>query len=141
MGNVAETRRRGSASPPPGRAPTPPRSRPSVTVRRRRALLAVTIVVLCLVGLLFAFVYPTRSLLQERAQISAAQAHISQLQRATQALDRQSAQLRSPVEVERLAREHYGLVLPGETPYVLVPAAPATPTPAPTPPTTAPARH
>jgi cell division protein FtsB len=37
-------------------------------------------------------------------------------------LEAQVAALRTPAEVERLAREHFGLVLPGEIAYVAVPA-------------------
>ena len=100
-------------------------------MRRRRALLAATLGVLALVGLLFAFGYPTRTFLQERSEINATQKHLADLQRATAALNRQSQQLRGDAAVTRIAREQYGLVRPGEVPYVLVPAAPPT-----TPPTT-----
>jgi cell division protein FtsB len=106
-----------------------------VRVRRRRALLAATLGVLVLVGLLFAFGYPTRTFLQQRSQISATQKQLVDLQRATAALSRQSQQLRGDAAVTRIAREQYGLVRPGEVPYVLVPAAPTT-TPTTTPPTT-----
>lgn len=144
MGNVAEPRRgRGSATPrsrTPRRAPTasnpaPSRRGTSPRVRRRRALLTATLVGLALVGLLFVFVYPTRTYLQQRNQISAAHQHLAQLRRDTARIERQSRQLLTDAAVERIAREQYGLVKPGETPYVLVPTAP----PATTPPTTAPA--
>ena len=103
-------------------------------MRRRRALLAAALGLLVLVGLLFAFGYPTRTFLQQRSQISATQKHLVDLERATAALSRQSQQLRGDAAVTRIAREQYGLVRPGEIPYVLVPAAPTT-----TPPTTPPA--
>jgi cell division protein FtsB len=97
-------------------------------VRRRRALLAATVGGLMLVGLLFAFGYPTRTFLQQRSEIHATERHLANLQRATARLDRQSRQLQSDAAVERIAREQYGLVRPGETPYVLVPAPPSTTT-------------
>ena len=107
-------------------------------MRRRRALLVATLGGLVLVGLLFAFGYPTRTFLQQRAQIHATERHLANLRRATASLDRQSRQLQSDAAVERIAREQYGLVRPGETPYVLVPTVPPT-TPTTTP-TTTPAR-
>jgi cell division protein FtsL len=147
MGNVAEPRpRRGSAAPPNHTrpAPSPPgapaRRRVSARVRRRRTLLTATLLGLALVGLLFVFVYPTRTYLQQRNQISAAEHHLAQLQRDTARLESQSRQLQTNAAVERIAREQYGLVRPGETPYVIVPTAPPVTTPtttAATPPTTA----
>jgi cell division protein FtsB len=86
------------------------------------------------------FVYPTRTYLQQHHEISAAQQRLAQLQRDTARLDRQSHLLQSDTSVERIAREQYGLVRPGETPYVIVPTAPPATTPttaAATPPTTA----
>ena len=98
-------------------------------MRRRRALLGATLATLAIVGLLFAFGYPTRTLLQQRSQISAAQRDLDDLQRATGRLQAQAHQLQGDAAVERIAREEYGLVKPGETPYVLVPAAPPTTVP------------
>jgi cell division protein FtsB len=134
MSNVAESRRRRSAAPPSRRRRTAPKRRaattrrPSLRVRRRRALLGGTLAGLAVIALLFVFVYPTETYLSQRGQIGAAQAHLAQLQRATAEIQRQSKALQSDTAVERIAREQYGLVHPGETPYVLVPAAASTPT-------------
>jgi cell division protein FtsB len=92
---------------------------------------------LALVGLLFAFVYPIRTYLAQRGQISSAQAHLVQLRQATSQVEAQSRQLQSDAAVERIARLDYGLVRPGETPYVLVPAASPAAASVPTTPTTA----
>jgi cell division protein FtsB len=150
MGNVAEPRRRrGSAAPPnrTRRRAAPSTAKPASTrrpvsqrVRRRRTLLTATLLGLAFVGLLFVFVYPTRTYLQQRSQISAARHHLAQLHRDTARLESLSRQLQTPAAVERIARQQYGLVKPGETPYVIVPTAPPATTPtttAATPPTTA----
>jgi cell division protein FtsB len=100
-------------------------------------VLGATIGALAVIALLFVFVYPTETYLSQRGQIGAAQAHLVQLQRATAEIQRQSKALLSDTAVERIAREQYGLVRPGETPYVLVPAAPPTTTPPTTPSTLA----
>jgi len=140
MGDVAEPRRRRGSATPPNRTrrqgasstskPAAPRRRASQRVRRRRTLLTATLLGLAFVGLLFVFVYPTRTYLQQRNQIRAAQQHLTQLNRDTARLERQSHQLQTDTAVERIAREQYGLVKPGETPYVIVPTAPPTTTPA-----------
>ncbi len=44
------------------------------------------------------------------------------LQQETRALRNDTKRLEGDAEVERIAREQYGLVRPGETPYVLVPS-------------------
>lgn len=77
---------------------------------------------LLLLGFLFAFVYPTRTYLKQREQIQAAESRLGVLQRETAALRRDTKRLQGDAEVERIAREQYGLVRPGETPYVLVPS-------------------
>jgi hypothetical protein len=47
-------------------------------------------------------------------------------------LDQRRQQLQTDAEIERLAREQYGLVKPGEEAFAILPPKPAlTPTPAP----------
>jgi cell division protein FtsB len=79
-----------------------------------------------LIGLLFAFVYPTSTYLHQRDQRSAGEAQIAKLDAQTKELERQNAALRGDAAVEQIAREEYGLVRPGETPYVIVPSTPTT---------------
>ena len=84
-----------------------------------------------LVGLLFAFVYPTRTFLDQRDETQRARDRLSLLQQENAKLAAEAKRLQDPAEVEKLARG-YGLVKPGEQAYVIVPA----PTTAPPPPTT-----
>jgi cell division protein FtsB len=112
-------------------APARERSLPSDRVRRRRRLLVGLVGSLALVGFLFVFVYPTRTYLSQREQISRADERLAVLRRQTQELQRDTRRLQGDAEVERIAREQYGLVRPGETPYVLVPETPTTTAPAP----------
>lgn len=109
-------------------------------VRRRRSVLVTLLAGLLLLGFLFVFVYPTRTYLKQREQIQASQQRLSVLQRETASLERDTRSLDGDAEIERIAREQYGLVRPGETPYVLVPEPTPQPTPQPTTPTTAPDR-
>jgi cell division protein FtsB len=105
------------------------RQPPSPRVRRRRATLLSVLGVLAIVGGLFAFVYPTSTYLRQRAELGKATERLERLKAETARLERESEKLRGDAEVERLAREQYGLVRPGETPYVLVPSTPTTTAP------------
>ncbi len=111
--------------------------RASDRVRRRRAALKLCLVGLVLVGLLFVFIYPTRTFIQQRNQTNAAEQRLRLLRSETSRLENEAKKLNDPGEVERVARERYGLIRPGETPYVVVPV-PSTTVPATTAPTTAP---
>lgn len=92
---------------------------------------------LAVIALMFAFVYPTSTFFQQRSQIGAAEQRLSRIDDEAKRLEKENAQLKGDAEVERIAREQYGLVRPGETPYVLVPAAtPTTTTPTTSAPTT-----
>ena len=83
--------------------------------------LALFLVVL--VGLLFAFVYPTRTFLDQRDETNKARAQLEVLQSENARLARESKRLSTDSEIERLAREKYGLVKPGEQPFVILPVA------------------
>ncbi len=113
---------------------TPPRRRPpSPRVRRRRIAVTTVLLGLAVVGFLFAFVYPTSTYLQQRSELGKGEERIARVEAETKRLEQQNEQLLTDEEVERLAREQYGLVRPGETPFVLVPAAPSTTTTLPAP--------
>jgi cell division protein FtsB len=100
-------------------------------LRRRRRSVVLLLGALALVVVLFAFVYPTRTFFSQRKEVSAAERRLQVLEQSTKALKHDNARLQSDAEVERRAREDYGLVRPGETPYVLVPAPPPTTAPLP----------
>lgn len=94
--------------------------------RRRRGVVVLLVFGLVVVVVLFAFVYPTRTFFQQRKEVTAAERRLEVLEQSTKALQRDNARLQSDAEVERRAREDFGMVRPGETPYVLVPAPPPT---------------
>jgi cell division protein FtsB len=86
--------------------------------RSLTGLLALT----ALVGLVItaAGVFPFRQLIAERRSVSLAQEKLLALRAENSHLDDQVAVLQTDVEVERLAREQFGLVRPGEIAYVVV---------------------
>jgi cell division protein FtsB len=127
----ATTRR--TASP---RATTTPktkrRAKRTVDTGRRKATARAALGSVVLVGLLFAFVYPTRTFLDQRADTGKARAQLELLRSENAKLARDAQKLQSDTEIERRARA-YGLVKPGEQPFVIIPA-PSTVPPVTTPP-------
>jgi cell division protein FtsB len=104
--------------------------------RRRRVLVRVLLAGMGVVALLFVFVFPARTLLAQRQQTDKQRTTLELLQEQSRKLEEESRRLQSDAEIERMAREQYGFVYPGERPYVIVPPpttappAPATSTPA-----------
>jgi len=82
------------------------------------------------VGVLFLFVFPARTYLAQRQDLAAASARVQILSTENKNLTDQAAKLHNDAEIERLARQQYGLVRPGEEAYAILPSPP--------PPTTAP---
>jgi cell division protein FtsB len=74
-----------------------------------------------LVGLLVGGVFPTRTYLHQRDQIDAEERRVKVLTDQNQKLASQVDQLRTDAEIERLAREQYNLVRPGEEAYAILP--------------------
>jgi cell division protein FtsB len=85
-----------------------------------------------LVGFLFAFVYPTRTFVDQRNDTNKARAQLSLLRSESAKLAREAKLLESDAEIERRARQ-FGFVRPGETPFVVIPAPTTTVPPAPEP--------
>ena len=89
---------------------------------RRLPSMRTALFLVVVVGLLFAFVYPTRTFLDQRESTNKARAQLELLQAENARMDREAKKLSTDSEIEQLAREKYGLVRPGERPYVILPA-------------------
>jgi cell division protein FtsB len=87
------------------------------------ALLAVVAVGVVALGAL-----PYRAWVDQRQQLRETEARLTAIQEQNEALEARIAALQTPAEVERLARERYGLARPGEQSFVILPQA-ATPLP------------
>jgi cell division protein FtsB len=88
----------------------------------------VALAALALVTFLFVFVFPTRSFLQQRRQVSSAQHDLAVLKAQNKKLEAESQRLRSWPEVEALARQKFDLAQPGETLFKVLPAPASTTT-------------
>jgi len=103
-----------------------------------KARIAVASVVF--VGFLFGAVFPTRTYLAQRKAISAATERLNLFKEQNGRLEAEAGRLQSDQEIERIARERYNLVKPGEEAYAIVPVPkPEAPPPPLRPTTTRPA--
>jgi cell division protein FtsB len=65
-------------------------------------------------------VLPFRQIIAQQRSVDLAQQQLDALIEENRRLEHQIGALQSPGEVERLAREQFGLVRPGDTAYVVV---------------------
>jgi cell division protein FtsB len=98
--------------------------------RRRRLPRALwpAVVSVVLVGVLFLAVFPTRTYLAQRASTSAAEERLRVLREENAALEARVDRLHRDDEIERIAREQYNLVRPGEEAYAVLPPPASTTT-------------
>ena len=88
--------------------------------RRSRIGTVAFIVLLVALGLVATGVLPVRDFLERENEVNAAQSRLEQLQDRNAVLAEDVEALYSEQEVERIAREQYGFVLPGEVGYVVL---------------------
>lgn len=103
------------------------RKPPAALRQRRRVLVRVLIAGMIVVALLFVFVFPARTLLSQRQKTDQQRKTLELLQHQSRKLEEESRRLQSDAEVERMAREQYGFVFPGERPFVVVPPSTTAP--------------
>lgn len=76
-------------------------------------------------------IFPFRQIIAQEREVDLAEEKLAAIQEENERLEREIAALRTSDEIERLAREQFGLVRPGEIGYVVVtpPGATATTVP------------
>ena len=91
--------------------------------RRRGSRLASMMFVVLLVslGLVASGVLPIQQYLERENQVVGAQERLDALRDENLRLEEDAAALLTDQEIERIAREQYGYVRPGETGYVVIP--------------------
>ena len=73
-------------------------------------------------GLLVVGVFPTKTYLQQRRDTTESEQRLQVLQDQNDAYERRIKELQTPEAIERVAREQYNLVRPGEEAYAVLPA-------------------
>ena len=64
---------------------------------------------------------PTRQLIEQRQRIAAMSSDVQKIESSNAALEARIDRLKDPDYIEQRAREQIGLILPGETSYVVMP--------------------
>ena len=86
-----------------------------------RRLVWSLLAVAAVVGALSLSIFPARTWLGQQQSISASKAELAELESQVEALRGRVEALDSPEEIERLAREQYNMVRPGEEAYGILP--------------------
>lgn len=80
----------------------------------------LAVILLSALALTVSGVFPFRQLIEQRRSVEATQQQLTALEEENRQLDADIAALSTDEEIERVARDQYGLVRPGETGYVVV---------------------
>jgi cell division protein FtsB len=89
----------------------------------------IAIIAIILIAILFLFVFPTRSFLAQRGAVDDARHDVQVMHEQNERLAAEAKRLQTPAEIQRMAREQYHYVYPGEQAYSVIPApAPTTST-------------
>jgi cell division protein FtsB len=96
------------------------RRKDTTPVRKQRWGWVLAVVLLGALALTVSGILPFRQLLTQQHQIERSQEQLTALRNENEALAEDIAMLETDAEIERLAREQYGLVRPGEVAYVVV---------------------
>ena len=96
------------------------REKDKAPARKQRWGWVLAVVLLGALALTVSGILPFRQLISQQHQIERSQAQLTALTDENGALAEDIAMLGTDAEIERLAREQYGLVRPGEVAYVVV---------------------
>lgn len=88
-------------------------------VRRFLVVMASAFVVAVILAVA---VFPTRTYLEQRRELAATEQRIELLAAENKRLEARVRKLHTDAEIERIAREQYSLVRPGEEAYAVLPA-------------------
>jgi cell division protein FtsB len=93
-----------------------------------RGVVRLGVALLVLLALLFLAGFPARTYFEQRQALASTNERLAVLRKGNRALAARADELHSNAAVERLAREQYNLVRPGEEAYAILPG-PTTPAP------------
>ena len=93
-----------------------------MTVRRAGRVLGLGVGGFALCGVLAFAVFPTSTYLDQRSDTAEAAERLEVLRAQNEAYHERIERLEDAEEIERLAREQYNLVFPGEEAYAVLPA-------------------
>ncbi len=91
--------------------------------RRPRRMVVLVVILVVAVGVGAASAFPLRTLFDQRSAIAASESELAALEAELETLEARVDALDTPGEIERLARDRYSMVRPGEEPYAILPVA------------------
>jgi cell division protein FtsB len=92
-----------------------------VTRKLSRPAMFMGVLALIITGMaVITAVIPFRQILDQQARVEGAAAELARINLENELLSGEVAALNTPEEIERLARENLGYVMPGETAYVVL---------------------
>jgi cell division protein FtsB len=94
---------------------------PSPAARPKRPGAFVAVLLLVGLAIVLAGVFPFRQLIAQERLVENTEAKLDALVAENAALQAEIDGVTTPAELERIAREQYGMVRPGETSYVVEP--------------------
>lgn len=97
-------------------------ARPPAKVRARRRAIAGLVATVLFVGVLLFGVFPTKQWLQQRRETASVEAELAEVRAERAEVEQEQELLSTPDEIERRAREDFGMVRPGEEVYNILPA-------------------
>lgn len=86
---------------------------------RRKTMIGCVLAVVAFVATMFIYVYPIRSYYSQRQEEQVEKKRLVILQNANKEMKEQRKRLLSDEEIERIAREQYHLIKPGEEAYIV----------------------
>jgi cell division protein FtsB len=92
----------------------------AIAPRKQRWGWVLAVVLLSALALTVSGVFPFRQLIEQRREVERTRLQLSALEDENRRLEEDVAALYTDQEIERIARDEYGLVRPGETGYVIV---------------------
>ena len=93
----------------------------AATLRRIGRVVGFLAGAIAFVIVLVVAVFPTSIYLDQRSHTAETEQQLAVLRAQNTAYEQRIARLKTPAEIERLAREQYNLVFPGEEAYAVLP--------------------
>ena len=90
-----------------------------MSVPRRLRPLAVVLYAAFLGILLASYIQPLQDIMHNRAEIPSLEQKLQKASMQNTARERAIKELQTPAGIERSAREHYGMIRPGEQVYIV----------------------
>ena len=88
-------------------------------LNHHRIIIACVLILLTVVAIMFIYVYPIRAYYAETSKLKTEQHKLQILKEANVKMKKERTNLSKDSEIEKLAREQYHLIKPGEDAYIV----------------------